>query len=186
MSDETNLQDLISWLNLYSVSNGAEFTLSSGQKSSTYIDVKKTAQHHRGCKLLAQLLTENIARNFAPISAVAGVVLGGCHLASIVAMAYPLDLDVVFVRTAAKDHGTQQLIEKPLMQGRRPRRVVLLEDVITTGASALKAAKLLEAAEMDVVGILAVVDRRKDQKASLSNYRCEALVRWDEASKWLI
>jgi orotate phosphoribosyltransferase len=171
---------LIQWLNLLSVKTGEEFTLASGQKSNVYVDVKKTAQHHRGSKLLARLLAQKIydERELTPFSAVAGVVLGGCHLASIVSMQIPIDLDIIFIRKEAKDHGTQVLIERPNMTP--GQQVVVLEDVVTTGNSAVEAARLLEKESFIVNGIIAVVDRRPVQTPQLKEFKFVSLVKFEE------
>jgi len=171
-------QVLIDWLNLFSVHSGEKFELASGQITDVYVDVKKTAQHHRACKLLARLLSDKIVQEFAPIEGIAGVVLGGCHLASIAAMQYPVDLDVIFVRKEAKNHGTKNLIERPIMFPYQ--EIVLLEDVISTGNSAIEAAHLLEKEGFHVKGILAVVDRRPVKKPYLNNYKFISLVDFEE------
>lgn len=173
-------QELIKLLNVFSLKTGAEFTLASGQKSNTYVDVKKTALHSKGSKLLAKMLHEKMIEEFPNAEAVAGVVLGGCHLASIVAMQCPLGLDVVYVRKEAKDHGTKSLVERPFMM--EDDYVLILEDVVTTGSSALAAAKLLEKEGLRVIGIMAVVDRRAEKQPTLGSYRFEALVNFEELS----
>jgi orotate phosphoribosyltransferase len=170
---------LIDWLDLFSVKKGEEFTLASGQKSNVYVDVKKTAMHERGIKLVANLLLEKMLQEFSPVEAVAGVVLGGCHLASIVAMVHPIGIDVVYVRKEVKDHGTKNLIEGA--QHTWLQHVVLLEDVVTTGQSAIQAAHALREAKFDVRGILAVVDRRADKKPYLAGeYKFASLVNFEE------
>ena len=171
-------EQLINWINLYSIEQGEEFTLASGQKSSVYLDLKKTVQSHRVHKLLAELLVDKIEKEFAPISAVCGVVLGGCHLASIVAMQYPIGLDVLFIRNQPKDHGSQKWIERPYsVQG---SEVVILEDVITTGGSACAAAKLLEKEGFEVKGILAIVDRREVKTDYIKNFKVASLIDFEE------
>lgn len=169
-------QQLISWLSLFSLQKGEEFTLASGAKSDIYVNVKKTALHGRVHKLLAKLLFDKMVEQFAPFQAVAGVALGGCHLASIVAMHSPIDLDVIHVRKAAKEHGTKELLERPSMT--QYEEVVLVEDVVTTGGSSIAAAKAIEDAGFEVKGILAVVDRRANKKPYLS----AGLVDWKFAS----
>jgi orotate phosphoribosyltransferase len=171
-------QQLIDWLNLFSVKTGEEFELSSGQKSNVYVDVKKTALHHRGTKLLAKLLCDKMIEEFHLVEAVAGVALGGCHLASIVTMHHPIDLDTVYLRKEPKDHGTKQLIERPNMF--KDQHLVLLEDVVTTGKSAIQAADLLRNEGYDVRGILAVVDRRPNKINTLGWYKFAALVNFEE------
>lgn len=169
---------LIDWLDLFSIESGSEFILASGQKSNIYVDVKKTAFSGAANKLLAKLLCEKMIDKFSPVEAVAGVVLGGCHLASIVSMLHPCNIDVVYVRKEIKDHGTKNLIEKPIMTSKR--HVVIIEDVITTGSSAIQAAKLLEQAQFNIQGILSVVDRRANKTPYLGNYPYATLVDFEE------
>lgn len=173
---------LIDWLKLYSLKFGEEFILASGQKSNVYVDVKKTAFHHRANKLLAKLLCEKMIEKFSPVNAVAGVVLGGCHLSSIVSMQHPLGLDVIYVRKEAKEHGTKNLIERPDMCWLE--QVVVIEDVITTGTSAVNAAKLLQKENFDVKGILTVIDRRVEKKSHLANqFEVVSLIDFEELLK---
>lgn len=183
MIQRTDREMLIEWLNLFSLQKGEEFTLASGQKSNMYVDVKKTSQHNRVHKLLAKLLFDKMVEKFAMVEAVAGVVLGGCHLSSIVAMhAAYLDygLDVIHVRKESKGHGTKNLLERPNMT--EGQYVVLLEDVVTTGGSALKAARAIKDAGFIVKGILAVVDRRPVKSSHLGNleFQFESLINFEE------
>jgi orotate phosphoribosyltransferase len=95
--------------------------------------------------------------------AVGGVELGGCPLASAVSLVsfqQGRPLPALYVRKERKDHGSAKLVEgdKALRPG---LRVALLEDVITTGGSSLKAAKALDAVGARVVGIVAIVDREE-------------------------
>jgi orotate phosphoribosyltransferase len=171
-------QQLIEWLKMYAVSTNQEMRLTSGQLSRTYINVKKVAQHHGMYKTLAKLLCEIAYQEFDSFNAVAGVALGGCHLASIVAMRSEVSLDVVFVRKSVKDYGTHQLIERPEMH--QGQSVLLLEDVLTTGESAFTAGKLLEQEGYHVSGILAVLDRRIIPGSTIGDFKCSALVRVEE------
>lgn len=175
---KTEHEQLIDWLDLFSVKSGEEFTLASGQKSNVYVDVKKTALHNKVNKLLAKLLYETMVEKFSPVEAVAGVVLGGCHLASIVAMHHPIGIDVVYVRKEAKAHGTQNFIEQPNCHWQE--HIVVIEDVVTTGSSALAAAHLLKNNSYDVRGILSVVDRRVKKESHLGEFSFAALVDFDE------
>jgi orotate phosphoribosyltransferase len=174
-------EQLIDWLDLFSVKSGEEFTLASGQKSNVYVDVKKTAFHGRVTKLLAKLLFEKMIKEFGHVQAVAGVVLGGCHLASIVAMHHPIGIDTIYVRKEAKGHGTKNLIEMPNCTWKES--VVVIEDVVTTGASAVSAARLIEEAQLDVLGILAVVDRRAEKLPYIGGnlgYKFASLIDFEE------
>jgi orotate phosphoribosyltransferase len=123
--------------------------------------MKRSILHHRIQQPLASLLYTELAA-FAPVEAVAGVVLGGCHLASIVglfaALQGEMSLNVIHVRPTAKDHGTKKLIEAP--SHGPSHEVVLIEDVVTTGQSSANAAQQLRASGYEVRGVLALLDRR--------------------------
>jgi|SRR5579872_1808935 len=145
--------------------NEEPFKLASGGTSWFYCDVKKTALRGDAQFQLAWLIYDELAKgDFGGINAVAGVVLGGCHLASIVAMYASMSggtrLDVIYVRKAPKDHGTGNLVEAPDGSSQHIQKVVLVEDVITTGKSSIRAAEILRAKGYDVRGVLAIIDRR--------------------------
>jgi orotate phosphoribosyltransferase len=169
---------LIGWLNLFSVKTGEEFELSSGQKSNVYVDVKKTALANRGTKLLAKLLCDKMLQTFGMVEVIAGEGVGGMHLASIVAMQHPSGCDTVLVRKEPKDHGTKNLIEYSTKF--KDQHLVVLEDVVTTGKSAIRAANILLDAGYDVKGILAVVDRRPCKSNTLGWFKFAALVNFEE------
>lgn len=172
---------LIKYLKEHSLSNVGSFNLASGGTSSVYVDAKKAAQHKDVIKLLARLLCAKMEAVFGEVDTVAGVVLGGCHLASIVSMQSSYPVNVAFVRQAIKDHGTQQLVEAPRFNtSGMGERAILLEDTITTGKSAIKAAKILEAHGYDVLGILAIVDRRENKAKIMEGYQMSALVDFEE------
>ncbi len=132
--------------------------LASGKESDFFIDCKQTVLTARGHQLAAELILDGI-RHLHPLQAVAGVALGGCPLASAVSLLSlqrGRPLDALYVRKEAKDHGSRRLIEGPVRPG---SRVVLLEDVITTGASTLHAIEVLRGAKVDVVAVAVLVDR---------------------------
>jgi orotate phosphoribosyltransferase len=146
---------------------GEGFKLASGGTSRFYIDVKKAALHREVHLSLATLLHDEIDQGtFGTVEAVAGVALGGCHLASIVGlyatMKGKLLLHVIHVRKEAKEHGTKNLVENPIMIPDQP--VVLLEDVVTTGGSSVAAIRNLREVGYKVVGTVAVIDRRPLEK----------------------
>lgn len=152
-------------LKKYSIKQGEEFTLASGGKSTIYCDVKKTMLNSNFMYPIAHLLFNMIQYSkFEPIQGVAGVALGGCHLASITAIhagLYMKELNVIYVRKEAKEHGSQQLIEKS--DNKNNSNIILLEDVVTTGGSSLKAADILTKDGFKVAGIISVVDRRTEK-----------------------
>lgn len=166
---------LIEDLKELSLKKGKEFTLASGQKSNVYIDVKQTMLHGTAMYNLAKLLHQH-AGLFGKYDIVAGVPLGGAHLATMVAM-YSPPRNVALVRKEAKDHGTQKLVEAPPGD---TRKVILFEDVITTGQSAIKAAEILKQSGYDIKGIVAVVDRRAEKFRLLRDFPFVALVDFEE------
>ena len=133
--------------------------LASGKESDFFIDCKQTVLSAAGHEAVGSVMLEAV-RALGPCDAVAGVELGGCPLARAVSMASVATgaLDAVYVRKEAKDHGSKRLLEGDahLPAG---ARVTLLEDVVTTGGSTLKAVEKLRAAGYVVVGVIALVDR---------------------------
>jgi orotate phosphoribosyltransferase len=141
--------------------------LASGRESDFFIDCKQTVLTAEGHALVGDLLLDAIGP-FAPV-AVAGVELGGCPLASAVALTSFLrgkPMDALYVRKDAKEHGSRRDIEgnTTLPAG---ARVALVEDVITTGGSTLKAADKLRAAGYVIVGVAALVDRSEGGREAI-------------------
>src|SRR5574341_633343 len=129
--------------------------LASGKESDFFIDCKQAVLTAEGHALVGELMFALLAE-LPACDAVGGVELGGCPLASAVSLVShqkSRDLPALYVRKARKDHGSAKLVEgdKALFPG---IRVVLLEDVITTSGSSLKAVKALEAAGAKVIGIV--------------------------------
>jgi orotate phosphoribosyltransferase len=136
--------------------------LASGRESDFFLDCKQTMLTAEGHALVGELLFDALS-NFAPCEAIAGVELGGCPLASAVSLVSfqkGRPLPALYVRKAQKDHGSRRMIEgdKALRPG---LPVVLLEDVVTTGGSTLRALDVLREAGVNVVGVLALVDREE-------------------------
>ena len=134
--------------------------LASGRESDFFIDCKQTALGAEGHALIGALMFDAL-KELPPSVAVAGVELGGCPLASAVALISferGDPRDAVYVRKEAKDHGSRRLLEGDtrLAPG---APIAILEDVVTTGGSTLKAAEKLRAAGYVVVGVIALVDR---------------------------
>ena len=137
-----------------------KFKLASGRESDFFIDCKQTVLTAEGHALIGELMYEALSE-LPECDAVGGVELGGCPLASAVSLVSHQkgrDLNCLYIRKERKDHGTTKMVEgdKALFEG---IRVVMLEDAVTTGGSAIRAIKPLEEAGAKVVGILAVVDR---------------------------
>ena len=134
--------------------------LASGKESDFFIDCKQAVLTAEGHALVGELMFEALAQ-IPACEAVAGVELGGCPLASAVSLVSFLQkrpLPALYVRKEVKDHGSRKLVEGD--RALRPGlRVVILEDVITTGGSTLKAMEKLRAVGAEVVGVVALVDR---------------------------
>lgn len=134
--------------------------LASGRESDFFIDCKQAILRAEGHALAGSLLFE--ALDALPrVDAVAGVELGGCPLASAVSLTSWLrgrPLPAFYVRKEVKDHGSRKLVEgdKALVPG---MPVAILEDVVTTGGSTLKAVDKLTRAGARVAGVVALVDR---------------------------
>lgn len=136
--------------------------LASGRESDFFIDCKQTMLTAEGHALVGELMFQALSA-LPECQAVGGVELGGCPLASAVSLVsfqHGRPLNALYVRKAKKDHGTTKLVEgdKSLSPG---LKVALLEDVVTTGGSSLKAVESLKAAGAEVVGIVALVDRQE-------------------------
>jgi len=131
-----------------------DIILSSGATSMHYINCKPVALSNEGIKLIAPAMLKHVEGD-----AVAGVTLGGDPLATGVSITSS-HLDALIVRKEPKGYGTQSMIEGPLLP--TGTVVTLLEDVITTGGSAVKAVKVLRDAGYVVNRVVCIVDRREN------------------------
>jgi orotate phosphoribosyltransferase len=139
-----------------------EFTLASGAKSSYYINIKKASTNPKVLYLISQLMAEKMqAENIRP-DRIAGIVLGSIPLAAALSMA--TGIPYVMLRKEQKDHGTKGLIEGDLEPG---DKVLVVEDVITTAGSSVKAISVLRENGAVVTEVMAVVDREGGGTASL-------------------
>ena len=142
--------------------------LASGRESNFFIDCKQTILTAEGHALVGELMLEALS-GLGRVDAVAGVALGGCPLASAVSLTSfqaGRPLPAVYVRKERKDHGSEKLIEgdKSLPPN---ARIALLEDVVTTGGSSLKALEVLRAQGCEIAGVIALVDRQEGGRETL-------------------
>ncbi len=149
-----------------------DFVLTSGQRSTLYIDARLTTMSPDGLALIGALGLAAVRAHFPDADAVGGLTLGADPVSYTIAReshdtARPLR--AFTVRKEAKAHGTGRLIEGPF---RESDRVVVIEDVITTGGSALKAIEALRTAGATVLGVLAVVDREEGGREAISAVGC--------------
>lgn len=127
------------------------FTWASGWLSPIYCDNRKVLSYPQARKLVCQKFVDIIKNNFADIDAIAGVATGAIAHGLLVAEA--LNLPFVYVRSAPKGHGLENLIEGDLKPN---QRVVVIEDLVSTGLSSLKAVEALKQANAIVLGMAAI------------------------------
>jgi len=150
-----------------------DFTLASGEKSDVYIDVKKAWTDPGRLSLLARALASRVGAT----DRLAGMELGAVPL--VVATSLLTGIPYAVLRKAAKDHGTRQAFEGDIAAG---TRVVLIEDVTTTGGSTARSIEIVRGAGGVVDRVLVVVDREAGAQALLAGLgvRIEPLVTLSE------
>jgi orotate phosphoribosyltransferase len=146
-----------------------EVTLASGAKSNFYIDCKQSVLTAEGHFLVGSLFGRLLAEKAPDVEAIGGVTMGADPLASAVSTLSFISgrpLPAFYVRKEPKGHGTGQWIEgtKSLRPG---MRVAILEDVVTTGGSALKAIARVREYGLEVAVILGLVDREEGGRETL-------------------
>ena len=144
-----------------------QFTLASGRTSTFYVDARLTAMSPDGLVLVGPLGLRAIADAGWKPDSIGGLTLGADPISYAISYASATStrpLRAFTVRKEAKAHGTGKLIEGPFRSG---DRVVLIEDVITTGGSALRAAAAVRQAGGEILGVLALVDREEGGREAL-------------------
>jgi len=155
-----------------------DFVLASGRRSRFYVDARQTTMSGEGLVLIGTVGLDQLGvRGWQP-QVVGGLTLGADPVAYAIAAAARqrgVALDAFTVRKQAKDHGTGRRIEGCFVPG---ARVVVVEDVLTSGRSALEAVTAIEGEGGHVLGVLTVVDREEGGRATLeqAGYQVEALV----------
>lgn len=153
-----------------------QFTLASGRQSTLYIDARLTTMSPEGLSLIGPLALGVLQQASWTIDAIGGLTLGAdpiSYAISYASASSPRPLRAFTVRKEAKVHGTGKLIEGPFRAG---DRVAVIEDVITTGGSALKAIEAVRAAGGSVVGVLALVDREEGGRGAIEQAGIPVLV----------
>ena len=158
-ADFTSLRQLL--LNLFSrlAYTEGDFILSSGARSSYYINGKQVTLTAEGALAIGRLLLSLLPKD---TDAVAGLTLGADPIVSAVSVVSAYEnrpIPALIIRKEAKGHGTNAYIEGPTLKS--GAKVVVLEDVVTTGRSAMLAVERLQAVGYQVEQIIALVDREQ-------------------------
>lgn len=144
-----------------------DFVLASGKRSTFYFDGKTVLLDGEGSRLVARLVVSEMARRKLEPVAVGGMELGAVPMASVVSALAPRPLGIFIARKQAKEHGTGKAFEGKIAAG---DAVVVVEDVVTTGGSTLRAIEAVEAAGAKVLGIFALLDRQETRVAGFAPY----------------
>ena len=158
---EDELRELRDIIRKKSLRTG-DFTLSSGKRSNYYLDCRTTTLDPRGAFLIARLILQEIQKHNIQADAIGGLTMGADPIATSVAVVSGLEghsLPAFIVRKESKGHGTQKYIEG--YEGKAGSRVIIVDDVCTTGASVLTAAERAEQTGYRVVATFCVVDREE-------------------------
>jgi orotate phosphoribosyltransferase len=174
-------QELTALLAQRSVRRG-HFTLASGKTSELYVDARVTSMSAEGLSLIGPAGLQAIRTAGWEVEAVGGMTLGADPIAYAISYTSSLQpplIQAFTVRKDAKTHGTSRLIEGSFKEG---DRVVVVEDVITTGASALRAIDVVTSAGGKIQGVLALVDREDGGRRAIEEegYRVISLTRISE------
>jgi orotate phosphoribosyltransferase len=162
-----------------------DFHLRSGGISKYYVNLKRGNLRSRNLPLFVQGLVSKVGYNLLNVDAFGGPMSGADPLVSGILMAMNAighDCDGFLIRPEPKDHGTESVVEGRLEKG---MLVVVVEDVTTTGASALKAVEEVMKARATVLKVLAVLDRGTDTKAKFreQGLEYESLLHIDDVLK---
>lgn len=153
-----------------------EFELTSGARSDYYIDCRTTTMHAHGQVLIGKVGLEAIRSAGLAPDAIGGLTMGADPMAYAIASESwrsQSPIHAFSVRKRAKRHGAGQLIEGCFEPG---ARVVIVEDVITTGGSALKACEAVNHARGEVLGVLGLVDREEGGVAAIEKAGLHTIV----------
>ncbi len=147
-----------------------DFTLASGKKASFYLDCRCVILDSHATNLIAEGMIEMWSDMRWP-DAVGGMAIGAVPIAAAILTQVGADpgakpIRGFFVRKEVKDHGRNKLIEGPVNPD---DRVIIVEDVVTTGTSSLKAIDRCEEFGMKVLGVTAIIDRMEGGREAFSN-----------------
>lgn len=164
----TDREQLLEHITELAVVHG-EVTLSSGRLAQYYIDLRRITLHRSAAPLVGRVMLDLTAD--WPYDAVGGLTLGADPVGTAMLHASGGRVDAFVVRKAEKQHGMQQRVEGPDVAG---RRVLVVEDVSTTGSSPLTAVQALREAGAEVVGVAVIVDRGAQEAVTAAGLQYRA------------
>jgi orotate phosphoribosyltransferase len=144
-----------------------DFTLASGKKAKFYLDCRRVTLDSHGANLVGDGILDLIGDPLP--DAVGGMAIGADPIgAAIITLAHlrGKHLSGFIVRKEAKEHGTGRAVEGPVEPG---MSAIIVEDVVTTGGSSLKAIEHVEAFGMKVLGVIAIIDRLEGGRAAFES-----------------
>jgi len=149
------------------VASDLKFKLASGRMSNIYIDCKKTTFNSKGKKLIGNLIFDRISD--LNIKAIGGLMLGAVPIADAVSQTSEdrgKPIDAFTVRVKPKEHGLEKTLEGDINPG---DRVVIVDDVVTTGGSTIKAIEAAREFGLDIVKVIVLVDRQEGGRENIEN-----------------
>ena len=187
--DEQQVAEFLLQIKAIKLQPNNPFTWASGWKSPIYCDNRITLSHPTVRTYIRQQLTQLIQEKFGAVGCIAGVATAGIPQGVLIAQ--ELGLPFIYVRSKPKEHGTGSLIEGDVVTG---KRVVVIEDLISTGKSSLQAVAALREAGYQVAGLAAIftyqfdvaTENFKEAKCpfvTLSNY--SALIKYAEQNQYV-
>lgn len=164
-----------------SLSPKAPFTWASGIKSPIYCDNRLILSYPEARKVIEEALADLVKQQFPEAQAVLGTATAGIPHASYIS--WILDLPSGFIRSKAKDHGKNKRIEGAFKEG---EKVVVVEDLFSTGGSSIDAAKACEAEGLDVVGIISIFSyelKAAEENFAASGFKHASLATFPELAE---
>ena len=164
-----------------SLSPNDPFTWASGIKSPIYCDNRLILSYPEARKVIEEALADLVKREFPEAQAVLGTATAGIPHASYIS--WILDMPSGFIRSKAKDHGKNKRIEGAFKEG---EKVVVVEDLFSTGGSSIDAAKACEAEGLDVVGIISIFSyelKAAEENFAASGFKHASLATFPELAE---
>jgi len=145
-----NRKELMKLLKEYGVIQFGKFKLSSGKESDYYIDMRRALS----VPVIYREIIEAMTQLVSDVDLVAGIESGGVPWAAM--LAYRLGMGMIYVRKQPKEHGTSRSVEGIYSSN---QRVLVIDDVMTTGSSIMRGIELIQAAGLRVIQAMVIVDR---------------------------